>query len=61
MAKLVDDFRDLTPSEKTEFLTLTVQPTSDSSEEITDKEISAIAAQTFSRIDAEEEENGIEY
>lgn len=48
----------LSASERYEFLSLMAIPSAPSSEDWTEDDFSMVAAQTFARLDAEEEENG---
>ncbi len=58
--RLVDEFRKLSPRERVEFFSMATEPKPESAEDLTESDFSAIAAQTFGRLDAEEEKNGIE-
>lgn len=52
----LDAFAHLSPAERRAFFSVVTRPQAEA-EDWTDEDYSALAAQTFSRLDAEEEEN----
>jgi hypothetical protein len=58
VSQLLDGLDRLSATERYEFLSMVAIPVAERSEDWTDDDFSVVGAQTFARLDAEEEEHG---
>ncbi len=58
VSQLCSSLQQLSSAERVEFLALIIQPRESSTTEWTEDDASLVAAQSFARLDAEEEQHG---